>query len=147
MRAYSPSSSPMDVYTSGVMRATIPASISVALLALVGCGSKPVPIGTFRGERKIEVNPGTDPVVAAQLRRVVLKIDDSGNATLKDGGIPWEGHVTRNGDALDFEVLALSGVNIAKQATDLPRTLTFRVLPDGGIDYGGVRLARSLGVF
>jgi hypothetical protein len=125
------------------MRAAIPASISVGLAALLGCGGAAIPTGTFRGERPIRVNAGTDPAVAAQLRRVELRIDEAGKATLEDSGIPWEGLVTRNGDRLAFEVLAVSGVGISKQPSDLARSLEFDLLPDGAIEYGGVRLTRT----
>ena len=131
------------MYTSGVMRATIPASISVALLLLSGCGGAPPPPGVYRGERPLTTAPGTDPVVAAQMRRIVLTIGDGGKTTLEDGGIPWEGLLTRHGDRLDFEVLAVAGVNVAKQAADLPRRLELRVLDDGALEYANVRLRKT----
>lgn len=81
--------------------------------------------------------------MADQLRRVVLTIDDSGKGNLEDGGIPWEGLVSRSGDRLDFEILAVSGINIAKQSSDYPRQLRFRIESDGTILFGDVRLRRK----
>ena len=122
------------------------ASISVALLLGLGliasCG-KPLPSGTFRGARKETGRPGADPIVLAQLNRVILKIGANGRADLEDGGIPWEGQVTRSGDQIDFTVAALNGINIERQASDLPRRLTFRVISEDVLDFGGVRLERS----
>jgi hypothetical protein len=72
------------------------------------------------------VNTGTDPVIADQLNRVLLTIEAGGKATLEDGGIPFDGAVTDNGVRLEFEVLAISGVNIAKQPPDSPRQFVFQ---------------------
>ena len=101
----------------------------------------PLPVGAYRGERPATGIRGPDPVVDAQLRRVDLTIEEGGRATLEDAGIPWEGIVTRRGDRLDFEVLTVAGVNIARQAKDLPRRLEFSVGADGTIVYGGLKLA------
>ncbi len=77
------------------------------------------------------MNPGADPLVAEQLRRVRLTIDESGNGNLEDGGIPTEGLVSWEGDRLKFEVVAKLGVNIAKQPPTEPRWLYFK--PEGNI--------------
>lgn len=122
------------------MRAAILASISAVLL-LAGCG-KPLPTGTFRGERDLEARPGADPVVVAQARRVVLKIEATGKADLEDGGFPWEGRVSRSGDTLVFEVDAVNGINIAKQPPDIPREFKFEVLGANALSFDGVRLER-----
>lgn len=121
------------------------ASISVGLLLAVGlllsCGPS-APVGTFRGSRNEVGRPGADPVVLAQINRVTLKIDADGNANLEDGGIPWEGRVSRSGDELEFDVAAINGVNIERQPTDLSRKLKLRVASENELEYGGVRLER-----
>ena len=75
------------------------------------------------------MNLGTDPLIADQLRRVILKIDESGNGNLDDGGITSEGLVSWEGDRLKFEVVAKLGINIAKQPSGEPRWLYFK--PEG----------------
>ena len=117
------------------------ASISVGLLALIGCGA-PLPTGTFRGEHRLAIQPGTDPVVVAQLRRVTLRIDTDGRASLEDAGVPWEGRVTRSGEELTFEVLTIAGVNIDKQPAELARTLKFRLLPNGSLAFADAILTK-----
>ncbi|GEM_PF-6196402 len=104
-----------------------------------------MPIGTFRGERTIAVFPGTDPAVADQLRRVELVLKGEGDAVLTDGGIPYEGHANRRGEALTMDVLAINGVNIDRQPAGTSRTLTFAVSADGTITYDKVRLKRVVG--
>ncbi len=117
------------------------ASISVGLLALLGCGAPP-PTGTFRGGHRLAVQPGTDPVVAAQLQRVTLRIEPDGRAKLEDAGVPWEGRVTRSGDGLTFEVLTIAGINIEKQPAELARTLKFRLFPNGDLGFADAILTK-----
>ena len=127
------------------MRAAIAAIIAFAALLiglLVLRGGGTVPIGTFRGERQIAVFPGTDPAVADQLRRVTLVLKGEGDAVLTDGGIPYEGHASRHGDALTVDILAINGINIDRQPVGTPRTLTFEVGADGTIGYDKVTLRR-----
>ena len=102
-----------------------------------------MPEGAYRGEHPIPAQAGADPLVLSELRRVVLEIGADGNAKLKDGGIPWEGRMTREGDDLRFEVLAIAGVNVEKQPTGTPRRLEFRLLSDGRIRFGDALLQRE----
>ena len=128
------------------MRVAIVGSISAALLLaallLASCGA-PVPTGTFRGSRDEAGRPGADPVVVAQLNRVILRIDAEGRADLEDGGIPWEGQVSRAGDRLVLSVEAVSGINVERQPREVPRTIEFRVISGDALDFRGVRLDRS----
>ena len=110
---------------------------------LVGCGSGPLPTGTFRGERSAPVRPGTDPVVAAQLRRVVLTIDPDGTATLEDGGMPYDLKATRSGDRLSLEVRAIANKNASRQFPGVPLTATFDILADGTLRSGDLVLRPS----
>lgn len=116
-------------------------SISAALLTLFGCSSAPLPVGTFRGEHNIAVNPGTDPVVARQLRRVVLTLTEDGKVNLEDGGLPIEGLASRQGDKVGIEVLAVSGVNVARQQ-QVPRSLSLTIVNDDTLRLGDATLAR-----
>lgn len=128
------------------MRAAITLSISVGLLGLVvlvACNGAPLPVGKFKGEHHLDTQPGGDPVVVAQLKRVILEIDEDGKAKLEDGGFPYDGQMSRSGDTLNFEVLAASGVNIGKQPDNVPRNLEFKVQKDGNILYKDAVLVRQ----
>lgn len=114
-------------------------------MTFAGCSGRPLPLGTFIGHRNDPGQPGADPVVVAQLNRVILKIDADGKANLEDGGLPWEGHVTRSGDRIDFEVDAINGRGIASQPGELARRIEFRVLSPDRLSFGGVSLERSTG--
>jgi hypothetical protein len=116
--------------------------LTLAGFGLIACGEGAVPIGTFRGERPVEVNPGTDPIVAMQLRRLQITLDAEGNATLEDGGIPSEGRASRRGDTLTVDLLAVSGINIDRQPADFPRSRTLRVVDERTLELDGVRLVR-----
>jgi len=131
------------------MRAAITLSISVGLLAILGfaglggCSGDPLPTGVYKGKHQLDIRPGADPVVANQLARVVLTIHEDGKAALEDGGLPFEGQVSRRGADLNFEVLAVAGKNIERQPVEVPRHLKFSVRKDGGIDFGDVQLVRQ----
>lgn len=86
--------------------------------------------------------PGTDPVVADGLRRVQLTIDEDGRGVFQESGVPFDVRVTRNGDDLNLEVLAVANVGASKQPPDLTRPHTFRLLPDGSLEGEGVALKR-----
>ncbi|RYG23720.1 hypothetical protein EON82_13145 [bacterium] len=124
------------------MRAAIGVSISAALLCLFACGGGPLPTGTFRGEHSLEVKPGTDPVIANQLRRVVVTIAEDGKATIENGGLPMEGLASRRGDTLAIEVLAVSGINIEKQPPEVPRRLELKIEFEDKLRFGDAVLNR-----
>ena len=113
------------------------------MAGLEGCSGDPLPTGKFKGQRQLDVRPDADPVVAKQLARIVFTIQEDGKATLEDGGLPFEGQVSRHGEKLDFEILTVSGINIDRQPDTVPRHLQFAVRKDGGIDFVGVRLIRQ----
>ena len=96
---------------------------------LVGCSGAALPTGTFRGERSLPIRPGTDPVIAAQMRRVVLTVNADGTATLEDGGLPYDLFVARHGDRLDLEVRAIAN----RGASRTPARTSFEILSDGSL--------------
>lgn len=99
-------------------------------------------MGHFRGVRSLPIRPGADPIVAGQLERVDVKIDEDGKTVVEDGGIPYEGHAHRDGDRMIVEIDNVSGISIDRQDNAIPRTLEFRLESDGTLRYGPVRLSR-----
>lgn len=101
-----------------------------------------MPEGHYRGKKAVAAKPGADPVVVEQLSRVELTIKPNGDAVFIDGGLPYEGQITRRGDGLHFETLAVMGINISKQPAEVPRSLEFKMNKNGSIAIDGTALTK-----
>jgi hypothetical protein len=75
-----------------------------AVLTLAQCGPKYPFEGTWSGTRSLEAQPGADPVVVGNLKRVRLVLKVDGTFELFDRGIPSTGTWVASGDEADLLV-------------------------------------------
>jgi len=104
---------------------------SGALLAgLLGCGPKPFEYtGTWKGSRKVDAAPGTDPTILGSLERVELTVDTNHRFELFEDGLPKEGRLSRTGEGANLEVDTILN-------TPPPAPLVFGIThrPDGALE-------------
>lgn len=99
----------------------------LAVASSFGCNSYPLPIGTWKGVRKLSVTAGTDPVVQSTLARVELTIKANGRFDLFDHGLPMSGSVQTNGKALTLYVDSIMN-RPASRTTGAPSPFTVRTI-------------------
>ena len=104
---------------------------ATSLILPLGCGPRHRLNGTYIGERPVQVAPGTDPVIAAQMARVKLIVKPDGTASLSDAGVPVEGHIAYGFSDATFEPDSILGVSMDHQPPDKTARYTIPLKPLG----------------
>jgi hypothetical protein len=120
--------------------------IAVPIAAsLAACSRGPRLVGTYQGLQDIPIRPGTDPVVATQIRTLKIIAMTDGKAYLSDAGTPVEGELQYGSNSVTFVPESINNVSIDRQSDDVRKrfTVVLKPLPDGGWDVNGVELKRK----
>ena len=114
------------------MKAAIPISISFALLA--GCGSGTKVVGKWEGSRDWKAISTQNEEVSRALAGVILELKANKTFLLQDGGIPFEGTYVLSGFEVRFDVLRIMNrpVGIQPESTQKAASFTAEV-KDGKI--------------
>ena len=117
-----------------------------ACFMLGTCTMRERMLGTYEGYRDVKVNPGTDPIVADQLRqvRIVAKVD--GTATLSDQGMGVNGRIEYGQTTATFIPEKIADIKIEYEPPELEKqyTVTLKPEPDGTWLYAGsVKLSKK----
>jgi hypothetical protein len=104
-----------------------------------GCGISQRLNGTYEGFRDIAVAPGTEPIIAQQLRMVRITAREDGHASLVDRGMAFEGTVDYLSSAAKFVPNRIAGTSINTQDPALVDKYTITLVPqkDGSWLYDG----------
>ncbi len=117
-----------------------------ALVSITGCEIPQRLNGTYEGFRELQLRPGTDPVIARQLRLVRLTAKENGSALLSDQGMALEGAIDYGSKSAQFVPTRIAGISVNVQNAALVQRYTATLMPqkDGSWLYQGtVRLKKA----
>ncbi len=90
--------------------------------------------GKWVGKRDLTAVQHADPVIAANLSKVILEVRKDGRFELFTGGLPYSGTSSGNGTSLQLNVDSVAGRPAPPGAASLP-TPTLTAQSEGSILY------------